>query len=194
MKRTLIAGLVGGIVIFVWSAIAHTILPIGTMGVDVLPSDEAVLPTLQQAVTEPGLYFFPGMDMSGNATPEEQQAWDEAYRAGPIGLLIYSPTGEEPMPASTLILEFLTTLAATLFAAWVLGMIPGTFGRRVAVATLFGVVGWLSISVSEWIWYPYPGAYIIGVGLDQVIGWLLGGLAMAALLRPKATEASYSAV
>lgn len=98
------------------------------------------------------------------------------------------------MPASTLILEFPTTLAAALFAAWVLGLIPGTFGRRVAVATLFGVVGWLSISVSEWIWYPYPGAYIIVVGLDQVIGWLLGGLAMSALLRPKATEASYSAV
>jgi hypothetical protein len=58
-----------------------------------------------------------------------------------------------------------------------------SFGQRVALVTLLGVFAWLSISVSYWNWYHFPGAYIAGEAIDQVGGWLFGGIVLAAVYR-----------
>ena len=184
MKRTVIAGAVGGIVFFIWSAIAHMFLPIGSMGVKTF-DDSAVLPALQQSVTEPGFYIFPGMDMTGNATPEEQREWEDRYQAGPIGVLVYSPSGDTPMSAANMIWELLSNIVAGIFAAWIISLIPTTLGRRAAIVTAIGLIAWLSVSVSHWVWFKFPFAFTIGEGLDQVIGWLLAGLVMSAMIKPR---------
>ena len=35
--RLLLAGIVGGIVVFIWGAITHVVLPLGEMGIQNLP-------------------------------------------------------------------------------------------------------------------------------------------------------------
>jgi hypothetical protein len=71
MKKILIAGILGGIVAFLWSSFAHMVLPTGDMGVRSLPGEDAIVAAMKQSIHEPGLYFFPGMDMSRKLTPEE---------------------------------------------------------------------------------------------------------------------------
>src|SRR6185295_9013897 len=53
--RIILAAIVGSIIVFVWSAVAHMVLPIGEMGVKSLPSEEKVVPALKDAIKEPGL-------------------------------------------------------------------------------------------------------------------------------------------
>jgi hypothetical protein len=105
MKRLLIGGIVGGLILFVWSAFSHMVLPIGAMGLRSLPNENVVMPVMKDAIREPGLYIFPGMDLTRTLTSEEQAAWQERYRAGPVGLLVYRPQGENPMSPRQLITD-----------------------------------------------------------------------------------------
>ena len=73
----------------------------GTMGLRMLNDKEtAVLAALNENVQQPGLYFFPGMDMSQHMTKEAEAAWTAKYKAGPSGLLLVQPKGGDPMMAS----------------------------------------------------------------------------------------------
>lgn len=185
MKRILLAGIFAGIAVFIVSAIDHMVLPIGHMGVKALPNEEAITAAMRAGITEKGLYFFPGMDMSQKMTPEQEKAWIDKFTAGPTGLLVYSPGGEGPMMPRQLIIELLLDIVAACIAAWVVSLTATSFGRRVLLVTLLGLFAWLSVSVSYWNWYSFPGAYIAAEGIDQVVGWLAGGLVIARMYRPR---------
>jgi hypothetical protein len=183
MKRILLAGIFAGVVVFAFSAFDHTVLPIGHIGLKSLPQEDAVVTAMRAGITERGLYFFPGMDMSRKPTAEEEKAYVEKYVKGPTGLLVYSPGGEAPMMPRQLGTELLTNILAGCIAAFVVSLMAGPFGRRVIVVTLLGVFAWISISLSNWIWYGFPAAYILAEGFDQVGGWLLGGFVIAWMYR-----------
>ena len=61
----------------------------------------------------------------------------------------------------------------------------GLLGRVLSVAAL-GLFAWLSISVSQWSWYGFPTAFVRAEAIDQVLGWLCGGVAIAVIVKPKA--------
>ncbi|HXU11392.1 MAG TPA: hypothetical protein VN898_05460 [Candidatus Binatia bacterium] len=57
---------------------------------------------------------------------------------------------------------------------------------RVLAVALLGVFAWLSLSVSYWNWYGFPASFILAEGIDQAVGWTLGGLAIARIVPPRA--------
>ena len=185
MKRILLAGVLAGVVVFVFSAIHHMVLPSGHMGVKSLPNEEPVLVAMRGAIPEKGLYVFPGVDMSRKPTDDEMKAWTEKYVQGPTGILVYSPGGEQPMMPRQLSSELLTDILAGCIAAWVVSLTAVSFGRRVLLVTLLGLFAWLAVTMSYGIWYRFPGAYVVGEGIDQIVGWFLGGLVIAWIYRSK---------
>jgi hypothetical protein len=182
--RILLAGVLGGIVVFIWGAITHVVLPLGEMGIQNLPNEEAIVEELKAGIPEPGLYFFPGMDTSRELTVEEQQAWEAKYTAGPTGILVYHPAGTQPLSPKLLLTELVADIAAALLAAFILAQTVGSFALRVLLVGLMGIVAWFSISVSYWNWYGFPTAFIMAEGIDQFVGWLLAGSPMAAVVKP----------
>ena len=65
MTRILLAGLLGALVAFAWSAVLHMNPLTGPLGLSMLnEKEDAVLAELRSHDLSPGLYFFPGMDMS----------------------------------------------------------------------------------------------------------------------------------
>src|SRR5947207_2767946 len=58
-KKILLGGVVGGIVLFIWGALAWMVLPLHTPHVKTLPNESAVTAAIKGNVTETGLYFFP---------------------------------------------------------------------------------------------------------------------------------------
>ena len=183
MKRVLLGGIFAGLAVFIFSAIDHMALPTGHMGLKTLPQEDVVLGAMRTAIPEPGLYFFPGMDLSKRMTAQEQKAWDAKYLAGPTGLLVYSPGGAPPMQPRQLSTELCSDILAAIIAAFVVSLTQASFGRRVLVVTLLGLFAWLSVSVSYWTWYHFPPAYVVAEGIDQVGGWLCGGIVLAAVFR-----------
>ena len=183
--RLIIAGIVGGLVMFFWAAFSHMVLQLGDAGIKALPNEAPVIAVMKANIPEPGFYFVPGMENMHNATEEQQKAWEEKYKAGPTAIIVYRPTGGEVMSAKQLLFELLSNIVAALFVAYILSMMVPSFSKRVAAAALIGLSGWISINLSYWNWYGFPAGFVGFEAIDQFFGWLLAGIAIALIIRPK---------
>lgn len=189
--RVLIAGIVGGIVLFLWGAVSHMALPLGEMGIDEMPNEAEVVDAMKQSITRHGLYAFPGMGGAEAELSDEQvQSWEEKYNEGPIGLLIYSPRGRPLMSPTQLATEFAFNALAVLLAAFIIARMTAGYVVRVLCFMLIGVIGWMSISTSYWNWYLFPTEYTIGELIMETLGWLLVGLVCAGIVKPGAQVAT----
>lgn len=194
-KRVVIGALVGGLLYFIWGAVAHMATPIGTMGLSTLPADREppALAAIKAAAPGAGLYFYPGMDMSGKATEAEQKEWEARAKAGPMGLLLVAPEGVGAMTPAQLGTEFAIDVLVMLIASILLSMTRVGYVGRVVFLTLLGLFAFASISLSYWNWYHFPIEFTIAVALEEGIGMFLVGLVVAAIVRQpeaRAGEAS----
>ena len=139
---------------------------------------------LNENVPQPGLYFFPGMDMSKHMTKEEEAAWTAKYKAGPAGLLLIEPKGADPMMTNQLVISFISDLLCALLAAFILASTVGSCARRVAIVVSLGLFSWLAISIQQWNWYNFPFTFVALDAINQVIGWTLAGLLMVKMIKP----------
>ena len=94
--RILLAGVLGGIAMFVWTSMAHMALPLGEAGINEIPNESAVLSAMQSSIGDnAGLYIFPGLGVGKNATREEKseamKQMQQRIAANPSGILMYHP-------------------------------------------------------------------------------------------------------
>jgi hypothetical protein len=181
--RLIIAAILAGIVMFMWGAVSHMVLHIGDAGLQSMPNEAAVSAALKANISEPGFYFMPGMDMSGSASEQERAAWAAKYKEGPTAMLVYHPSGEDPMSIKQFAVELGSDIAAALVVGMILSLGAAGFSRGVTISTLVGLAGWLSINVSYWNWYRFPTNFVTGELIDQIAGWLLAGFVLGFMLR-----------
>jgi hypothetical protein len=183
--RIVLGGLVGGLVFFIWGAVWHIALPLKSSGISWMSqaSEPAVLSAMKAGITEPGFYFFPGGDVE-HMTESQRAEWTKKLQAGPSGILVIAPGGSEGMTPRLLVIEFASNVAAALCAAVLMTHITGRYPVRVLMLTLAGLLGWVSISISYWNWYGFPTSFTLAAGVEEAVGWLLSGLAIAAIVKP----------
>jgi hypothetical protein len=70
-----------------------------------LPNEDAVIEKLSSSIPKEGFYFFPGKELRGNPTPEQEAEWEAKYRRGPTGILIYRSTGGTPVSPRKLLIS-----------------------------------------------------------------------------------------
>jgi hypothetical protein len=177
MKRTLFAALLGGVALFVWGGISHSVLLIGT-GFTPLPEEDKIVSTLISSIKEKGLYFFPSKDFR-HSTPEQEATWLEKFRTGPAGMIIYRPVGGEPFSASKLLIQLLASLVTTSIISFVVSLMAASYWERVAAITLLGLLACSAVSIIYWNWYEYPTSFFVAQIVDQVVGFFLAGLLIA---------------
>jgi hypothetical protein len=183
MSKVVIGGLLAGIVVFFWGALAHMVLPLGEMGVRRLPNEEPVIVAMRDTIREPGFYLFPGKDMSRQASESEEQAWQAKVKQGPVGVIIIRPSGGEVMLPRQLGTELATNVGSALLAGFLLTFIRSGYWGRVLFVSLLGAFGFLTISVPYWNWYGFPADFTAAEAIEQVVGWFLAGLVLAAIVR-----------
>ncbi|MEO6364731.1 MAG: hypothetical protein ABIO38_01580 [Luteimonas sp.] len=183
--RIVIAGIIGGLVIFIWSAIAHTALPIGEAGFKVPAQQEAVLDALSQSTAGEGVYMYPSMEMEQYRDETASAAFEQRSNGKPYAFVIYQPGGNPVNQSMTpaLVKQVVTDIFSALVAAWILALGAWSFRRRVLVAGALGLFAWLAISLPQWNWYMFPMSLTLAGLIEEVIGWLLAGAAMAWWLR-----------
>lgn len=184
--RVVIAGVLGGIAMFVWTSVAHLATPLGTMGFSQMTGEATVLPALVSGVGEkPGLYIFPWVDPND---PKAEEAYTEKAKTSPSGLLLYHPpgAGNVMMPA-TLGAEFAKETAQALIAAFLLSLTAiGAYLMRVTFVALIYVSSAIATNVSYWNWYGFPLDYTLGQITIDIVAGLAAGLVIAAIVRPRA--------
>lgn len=190
-KKICLGGLVGSIVLFVWGALAWTVLPLHSSTMKTLPNEDAVLASLRANAIEPGFYGFPCPRQESGLTKEQQEAatkaFTEKFHEGPHGIVVLGANGGDPMPPSALLGSFLTQLVSALVAAWLLSKALGgleSYGARVQFVTVLGFLAAVVTHLPYWNWFSFPTDYTIAQLADLTIGWFLAGLVIAAIVKP----------
>jgi hypothetical protein len=179
--RVVIAGVIGGIVMFIWGAVAHMALPIGEAGVKLPTQQQAVIDAIGPTTSGEGVYMYPSISPEKMGDPAAMQAFVEQARGKPFAFVVYQPGGNPIINgmAPNLVKQLATDILSALVAAWVLSLGAWSFGQRVMVAGAMAVFTWFSVSLPYWNWYMFPTSFTLGSLAEQLIGWLLAGAAMA---------------
>ncbi len=190
MMRIFLAGLLGGIAMFIWTSIAHMALPLGDTGVREMPNETVVLDSMQANIGEKsGFYYFPGLGLGENPTHEQKSEamkhMDEALAHHPSGILIYHPAGSRPFQIGSLLsVEFVTELILAFLAVFLLAQTRLTsYGARVGFVTVIGIITAIATNVSYWNWYGFPANYTAAYMFIQFIGFLCVGLVAGFVLK-----------
>lgn len=180
--RILIAGVLGGIAMYVWTSIAHVATPLATIGFSKLGNESAVLSALNDGgCPKTGLYFFPWVAPNDPKMMEKSAALREKNASG---LMICRPPGASDM-APMLIKEFVKELAQALLAAFLLSLAPLlAYAARAGFVALVGMFAGLGTDTSYWIWYGFPADYTLANITIGVMGAVVAGLVIAAIVKP----------
>ncbi len=188
--RILIAGLLGGLAMFVWSSLAHTVLPLGHAGLSQIPNEAAARNDIAAAMgAEPkaGVYLFPWMEHGGPAPAATPSP-------GPSGMLVYHPDRPLGMAPSMLVSEALNEVVQAIIAAFLVSLtvLVGVLAR-VAFVTAIGVIVSIGTNVSYWIWYGFPTGYTLAQIVMVIVGYFVAGVVIAFILKRRVTAAPAAA-
>lgn len=185
--RILLAALAGAVAMFLWTAVAHMVTPLGAVGISQISHEQPVLDTMKSSIGDKsGLYFFPWVDMNDPKMQEKSLALEQA---NPHGLLVYHAAGRDidtgmgPM----LVKEFVKQFAQAAIWAWIASLVALGFATRVGAVTLLGVASGIATNVSYWNWYGFPLDYTMAQVLIEIVSALVAGLAIAFVLGRRAS-------
>ena len=195
-KQILLAGVLGGIAMFLWSSLAHLVLPLAKTGISEIPNQQAVLSAMQTSLgATAGLYFFPGTGLGPDATRQQQNAamqqYDQKLANNPSGLLIYHPPGAKALTPSQLVTEFLTELVEALLVVFLLAQTSlAGFASRVGFVTLAGIMAAITTNLPYWNWYGFPTNYTVAYMTMEIAGYVVVGIVAAGVMRNQAPKAT----
>jgi hypothetical protein len=188
MGKKLLAAVLGGLAFFLWSFVAHDLLPLGKTGIKEIPNEQTVLASMKANMPESGLYLLPGLGLPENATRAQQSAAMEArmhkVETGPSGLLAYHPSLNFSF-GKALMVELGTNMFQVLLAVILLGQTRiVNFVGRWRFITIAGFLAAISTNVSYWNWYGFPGNYTLAYICTVAMGFVFAGLVAAAIVKP----------
>ena len=197
--KIILAGLVGGVIMFLWGFISHMVLPLGEAGFKTLPHEDAVLPAISAQIKEDGLYIFPwpesppGTPMPVNA--ESRKKTEQLFQTAPHGLLLFHTPPAAMLSGGQLGTELATNCVSSLLAAMLVSMALGclgSFARRVFFVAAIGLIAGVAVNVPDWNWYGFPSNFTLAQIAEHVIGFAAAGLAIAAIIKPAAASGQAS--
>jgi hypothetical protein len=186
--RIILAGILGGIAMFIWSTLAHTVLPLGEVSVREMSNEQAVIDALRANLDgRQGLYLFPGLGVGRNpsreAKHEAMRHMGEKLANNPSGLLIYHPRRPLNFPR-LLAIEFVTELVEAIIVVFLLAQTRlMNFGSRVGFVTVAGILAAIVTNVPYWNWYGFPKRYTAAYMFTEIVGFFIVGIVSALLLR-----------
>jgi hypothetical protein len=180
---------------FLWTSVAHMVLPLGEVGVQEISNEPPVLSAMQSSLGDKsGFYFFPGMGLGPDASSQQKNAamqqYDQKLAASPSGILIYSPPGRLQMIGRRLTIEFLTELLEAFLVVFLLAQTRlESYTARLAFVAVAGILVSLATNVSYWNWYGFPGNYTASYMITQILGFVCIGAVAAAMIKAPQPQA-----
>jgi hypothetical protein len=192
MVRVIVAVVLTAIVQFAWGFAFHGPLSGMQYMTSKSPDEPAVSAALKGTLPETGTYLLP-MCPGCHADEEQMKAHEKRAGEGPIALIHYRKEGfsmaQMPVVMGT---GFFHLLLTGLVAAFLLRLaLPGlpSYRSRVGFVLVLGVFAAVATRLSDLIWFHYHWAFTLGQVVFFVTAWLLGGVVMAAIIRPASQQA-----
>ena len=179
MKKIVFGGIVGAVVLFIWTMASWAVLPWHTHAYKEFKNPEAVARIVDQNASEDGVYLFP---FSSSDTEEAR----ENLAKGPIIYAQVQKGGMDPFSPILYIVTFVNGFIGSLFLAYLLRKKghPGYF-QRVFFGAIFGLTVGILAAVPNWNWMGASGAFTLIVIADYLIAYLLVGITIAGFVKPR---------
>jgi hypothetical protein len=178
--RVVIAGLLGGLVIFIWGAVSHMVLPLGEMGMAEAGNEDAVIAVLKENMPKAGVYMVPGLSTAQMADEAAVASYKAKSVANPNAFVVYQPEGRDgTQMTQNLLHQYIGDTLAALIAAMILALGPFSKLKRILLSVGMGAFAWLTVSAPYWNWYRFPQDFSLANLAMLLVGWLLAGFVMA---------------
>ncbi|HLB01459.1 MAG TPA: hypothetical protein VJO14_08740 [Bacteroidota bacterium] len=193
MNKILLGGFLGGIILWVWGFVAWMVLPFHLSVMRAVPDESAVVEALRRSLPSKGVYVIPWMPSeTSGMTPEQMEtamvAYTEKLRSGPNAMIFYNPGGKDPFMTGQMISGLFIFISTASIVSWLLSRSTAAAGSYLSGVIYCGMIGILvavGTHLSDWNWMGFPFDWTRGLMLDSVVGWLLAGLGISAVVRQK---------
>lgn len=189
MNKTLVkCAFVGGLIAFIWGALAWTFLcPFQKMGMRGFDNEKTVESVLQDHTPTSGAYVLPYHSSDKGMTKKEKEEMrekhKEKFKNGPVAFVIMLKDGMKTTPEH-IILQLIVEIVAAGLITWLLMMTKAmSYMRRVVFVATIALIGGILITIPGTIWMGMPYQNAIGQVVCLVIGWFLAGLAIAKMVK-----------
>jgi hypothetical protein len=149
--RFILGVLLGAVAMFLWAFVFWTVIPYPGSVFNTLPNQDVLVPAMQAAMPEDGVYLVPSAEPSEEVMAQKEQ--------GPIATVMFRNGGADPMD-KTMIRGFFHMLGCSCLLA----IAVATAGRRTFLGR-FMLVFWIGLFVAIWaemstvIWFYFPIRY-----------------------------------
>jgi hypothetical protein len=184
--RTLVAGIVGGAVVFIWGFVSHPLLGLTEQTIKPLPNEATMSPAVA-GLDGPGIYLVPSFSHEELKDPEKKKAHLEKAGTGPNALIVRMPDNLKEMDFTQFGYSFGIDVLAALIAALFIGAstsMAGVLPRAIAGGGL-GVFAWCSSNAQYWVWLHFPWEFERAELINSVVAWSAACLVMALILKQK---------
>ena len=188
MTQLFIAGVLGGLVFFVWSAISWMALPWQRMVYKTFLDENEVARLIATQAPESGIYGLPaepkypaGAD-KGQRDAIDQAVWTR-LQEGPTMTAVIKRGGLASFP-QMLGVALVTYVVVAILFGWMLSLTSGlSYAERVGFVSVAGLAAGVICRVPDWNWHQYPMNHTVVQIASLLIGWFLSGLVMAHFVR-----------
>jgi hypothetical protein len=188
-QKILKCGLIGGFILFVWGAVAWTVLPFQKAYMFRFDNEKEVKNAIADNAKCDGIYMVPAPAPAGSSQ-EDQASANQRISSGPFSMVAVSVNGQNPSNVGRAIATLIVKIIEVCLVAWLIFFVGGLdFNRLIRFVTMVGIVIALSVGIPLWIWFSFPAGFIIGMMSEIVVGWFIVSLALARILHPKDRKA-----
>jgi hypothetical protein len=190
MLRSLVLGTVlGGLVAFAWSTVSWEVVGWHEKTMVSFQNEDEVSAVIASHAARDGTYILPGgpptEDMTSEQKKKAEAAVVEKMQKGPIMVAAVRRGGFGSF-SRALIVQLLSLMAAAFLLTWLLLQTSGlSHGRRVAFLAVAGLAASVIVDLPNWNWWGFSGPYTAVNMADATITWLLAGLVIAKVAKPR---------
>lgn len=173
MSTSIKAGVLGGIVLFIWSAISWMYLPWHAATLNKFKDEKAVSEIVIANASQSGIYLLPGVQMAGSQEKSpEMVMFSSVHQAGMQTKMMQSAV------------SLVTKIISAILVAWLLCNTSNLgYVRRVGFIMVFALAAGFVTHVPYWNWFYFNSQFTLVQMADLLVGWFLAGLAMAGICK-----------
>jgi hypothetical protein len=178
MKRVIFAGLMGALVMIVWTLVINGFLGFrANIDMKTLSAEREVYEILKQRVVEPGRYAVNPEVSAERGFPDEE----------PVFSILYSGMGHEAA-GSMMLVGLLVFILSPMIGAWMLSQasdrVLASYCRKVMFFVAIGLLFAIYSHLTSFGIGGYPFGDAIALAANDIVVWLLVGLVVAWRLKP----------
>lgn len=172
MKKILIGGLVGGILLFAWQTISFAVANLHDKGQQYTSKQDTILQFLNNSGLEEGTYFMPRLQNENSS--EEMEKFMKEVDGKPWAKVSYYKAWNMNM-GMNMVRGLLSNVIIVIALCWIFAKISnGSFGTYFLGSLVIGIICFTNGAYTGHIWYPMHdiNAYFV----DAVVSWGLVGV------------------